>query len=78
MALAGWLAFLLVCLIASILLILVSKYDLRFDPTIDPAYYADFPAINKAISIVKLIPRYIVISTLLAWLVSLLYNFAAG
>lgn len=78
MALSGWLIFLLICLVVSVLLILISKYDLRFDPTIDPVYYADFPAINKAISIVKLVPRYIVISTLLAWLVSLLYNFAAG
>ena len=74
MAIPGWLIFILACVFVSVVLILIFKYDLRFDPTIDPTYYADFPAINKTISIVKMIPRLIAISTLLAWIVSLIYN----
>lgn len=78
MVIPGWLIFILACLVVSVVLIIIFKYDLRFDPTIDPTYYADFPAINKTISIVKMIPRLIAISTLLAWIVSLIYNAVAG
>lgn len=78
MAILGFLVFLAACLIVSILLISVFKYDLRFDPTIDSDYYAAFPGINRIVSIVKLVPNYIAISTFLAWLASLIYNALAG
>lgn len=78
MVISGWVLFLGLCLVAPIILIRSYQYDLRFDPTIDPEYYANFPGISKTISIIKLIIRYIFLSTLLAWLISLLYNSIAS
>jgi hypothetical protein len=78
MIISGWVIFLVICLVAPIVLIHKYQHDLRFDRTIDPEYYANYPGISKIISLIKLIPRYIFRSTLLAWLISLLYNFIAG
>jgi hypothetical protein len=78
MTLPGFVSFLVFCVIFSFALIVIFKYDLRFDQSIDPGYYAEYPGINKTISVIKLIPRYIALSTLLAWLASLAYNYIAG
>ena len=78
MVLSGWVIFLIICLVTPIILICTYQYDLRFDRFIDPVYHSNFPGISKIISIIKLILRYIFRSTLLAWLISLLYNFIAG
>lgn len=77
MIISGWVIFLVICLFASFMLVTAYQHDLRFDRTIDPEYYANYPGISKTISIIKLFLRYIFRSMLLAWLISLLYNFTA-
>jgi len=69
MILSPFLIFFLVTLLFSIITVRSFKYDLRFDRTIDPEYYAQYPGINRATSIFKQFIRYFVLSiifTLLA------------
>jgi len=68
MILSPFVVFLLVSLFCSILIVRFFKYDLRFDRTIDPEYYAQFPGINRATSTVKQLMRYFVLAILLTFL----------
>ena len=70
--------FIAVCLFWTILLVWAFKYSVRFDKTIDPAYHERFPAISNTISSIKVLPRYIVLSTLLALVFLWVWNQVAA
>jgi len=74
MALSPFVIFLLASLLCSIITVRLFKYDLRFDRTIDPEYYAQFPGINRATSVVKQFMRYFVLTFILTFLAIYAWN----
>ena len=73
-----WIFFIEVCLLSSAVLVLLFKYDLRFDRTIRLNYYQQFPIISKMTSIFKLAVKYCALGYFFTFILVLLWNFVAG
>lgn len=68
-----------ICFSSSAILVVIFKYDLRFDRTIDfDTYYRLHPRFNKFISIIKLIVKYFAVSAILAILSIIIWKLLAN
>jgi len=66
--------FLMIIFLIAMFLVLVLKHDLRFDKTIDRNYYLQFPGISKTLSIIKTWMKYFVITIVVTFLLSWIWN----